>query len=282
MIEIIEQVDTLRKTVQTWREKNLHIGFVPTMGNLHQGHLQLVEQAAKIADKVIVSIFVNPLQFGINEDFSRYPRTFEADCAKLIEANAVFFPSIDTMYPYGMDKQTIVKVPAELTNLLCGVSRPGHFTGVATVVTKLLNLVQPDFAVFGEKDYQQLLVIRRMVADLCLPVEIISAPIYREVDNLAMSSRNQYLTAEQRQLAPQLFATLQNIQTQLQADARDLQRLTTEAYRQLIALGFKPDYVEIRRAVDLQPVTEIDTDLIILVAAFLGQTRLIDNLRVFL
>lgn len=280
MIQIIEKVNELRKTTQTWRDNQLRISFVPTMGNLHQGHLQLIQQARDIADKVVVSIFVNPLQFGVNEDFGRYPRTFDADCEKLHQADAVFFPSIDTMYPNGMEKQTIVNVPTELTHLLCGASRPGHFAGVATVVTKLLNLVQPDYAIFGEKDYQQLLVVQRLVADLCMPVEIIPAPICREADNVAMSSRNQYLTAEQRQIAPQLFVTLQSIQTQLQAGSKAFEQLTTEAHRQLIALGFSPDYVEIRRAEDLQLPGDSDKNLIILAAAFLDKTRLIDNIQV--
>jgi pantoate--beta-alanine ligase len=280
MIQIIEKVNELRKMTQTWRDNQLRISFVPTMGNLHQGHLQLVQQARDIADKVVVSIFVNPLQFGVNEDFGRYPRTFDADCEKLHQADAVFFPSIDTMYPNGMEKQTIVNVPPELTNLLCGASRPGHFAGVATVVTKLLNLVQPDYAIFGEKDYQQLLVIQRLVADLCLPVDIIPAPICREADNVAMSSRNQYLTVEQRQIAPQLFVTLQSIQTQLQAGSKAFEQLTTEAHRQLIALGFRPDYVEIRRAEDLQLPSDSDKNLVVLAAAFLDKTRLIDNIQV--
>ncbi|MCV6637451.1 MAG: pantoate--beta-alanine ligase [Thiotrichaceae bacterium] len=283
-MKTIEAINELRETVQAWHNQGLKVGFVPTMGNLHAGHLQLVDKAKQIADKVIVSIFVNPLQFGVNEDFGRYPRTFDADCEKLTQhgADVVFFPSVDTMYPNGMAKQTIVEVPEELTNLLCGASRPGHFAGVATVVTKLLNLVQPDYAIFGEKDYQQLLVIKRLVADLCLPIEIVAAPICREPDQLAMSSRNQYLTPEQRQIAPQLFVCLQWIAQQLQEGSRDFERWSVEAQRQLNALGFKSDYVEIRRAADLQVPTENDKELVILVAAFLGQTRLIDNMQLSL
>jgi pantoate--beta-alanine ligase len=222
------------------------------------------------------------LQFGENEDFGRYPRTFEADCEQLEQhqVDAVFFPTVETMYPNGIKQQTIVEVPDELTNLLCGASRLGHFTGVATVVTKLFNLVQPDYAVFGEKDYQQLLVIQRLVTDLCLPIDIIPAPICRESDNLAMSSRNQYLTAEQRQLAPQLFVCLQWIAQQLREGSRDFQKWKTEARKQLNALGFKSDYVEIRRAADLQLPNAEDTELVILLAASLGQTRLIDNMRI--
>ncbi|MEK7990077.1 MAG: pantoate--beta-alanine ligase [Thiotrichaceae bacterium] len=281
MMKTIEDINQLRKTVQTWRDQGLRICFVPTMGNLHQGHLQLMDKARQIADKVVASIFVNPLQFGENEDFGRYPRTFEADCWQLQQhqVDAVFFPSVETMYPNGMKRQTIVEVPNELTHLLCGASRLGHFTGVSTVVTKLLNLVQPDCAVFGEKDYQQLLVVQRLVTDLCLPIDIIPAPICREDDNLAMSSRNQYLTPEQRQLAPQLFVCLQWIAQQLQAGSRDFEKWSTEAYKQLAAIGFKPDYVDIRRAADLQLPNSEDTDFVILVAAFLGQTRLIDNIQ---
>jgi len=278
----IEDISILRATIQDWRKQGLTIGFVPTMGNLHQGHLQLVEKAKQQADKVVVSIFVNPLQFGPNEDFARYPRTFDVDCAKLTEyqADAVFVPDVKTMYPNGMEQQTIVEVPESLTNLLCGASRLGHFAGVATVVTKLLNLVQPDYAVFGEKDFQQLRVIQRLVADLCLPIEIVPASICRESDHLAMSSRNQYLTAEQRQLAPQLFATLQTIEQKIQASSRDFQALTAEAKQQLTHLGFKPDYIEICRATDLQQPDENDTAFVILAAAFLGETRLIDNIQV--
>ena len=278
----IEDITILRATIQDWRKQGLSIGFVPTMGNLHQGHLQLVEQAKQLADKVVVSIFVNPLQFGPNEDFERYPRTFDADCAKLTEyqADAVFVPDVKTMYPNGMEQQTIIEVPKSLTNLLCGASRPGHFAGVATVVTKLLNLVQPDYAIFGEKDFQQLRVIQRLVADLCLPIEIMPAPICRESDHLAMSSRNQYLTTEQRQLAPQLFTTLQTIEQKIQAGSRNFQALTAEAKQQLTSLGFKPDYVEICRATDLQQPDVNDMAFVILAAAFLGKTRLIDNIQV--
>lgn len=263
-----------------WRKQQTQsIALVPTMGNLHEGHLKLVDLAKRYADKVVVSIFVNPMQFGKNEDLDSYPRTLDADCQALAErgAAAVFAPQVSDIYPRGLDVQTVIEVP-QISDILCGASRPGHFRGVATIVAKLFNMVQPNFAVFGEKDYQQLQVIRLMVKDLSLPVDIISAPTERAQDGLALSSRNGYLSASERACAPQLYAILQQLQAQLQRGGADVAKLLAEAAQQLTAAGFKMDYLELRRQSDLQPADANDQDLVLLVAAYLGTTRLIDNL----
>ncbi|MBY6064839.1 pantoate--beta-alanine ligase [Pseudidiomarina sediminum] len=263
-----------------WRKQQTQsIALVPTMGNLHEGHLKLVDLAKRYADKVVVSIFVNPMQFGKNEDLDSYPRTLDADCQALAErgAAAVFAPQVSDIYPRGLDVQTVIEVP-QISDILCGASRPGHFRGVATIVAKLFNMVQPNFAVFGEKDYQQLQVIRLMVKDLSLPVDIISAPTERAQDGLALSSRNGYLSASERACAPQLYAILQQLQAQLQRAGVDVAKLLAEAAQQLTAAGFKMDYLELRRQSDLQPADANDQDLVLLVAAYLGTTRLIDNL----
>lgn len=263
-----------------WRKQQTQsIALVPTMGNLHEGHLKLVDLAKRYADKVVVSIFVNPMQFGKNEDLDSYPRTLDADCQALAErgAAAVFAPQVSDIYPRGLDVQTVIEVP-QISDILCGASRPGHFRGVATIVAKLFNMVQPNFAVFGEKDYQQLQVIRLMVKDLSLPVDIISAPTERAQDGLALSSRNGYLSASERACAPQLYAILQQLQVQLQRAGVDVAKLLAEAAQQLTAAGFKMDYLELRRQSDLQPADANDQDLVLLVAAYLGTTRLIDNL----
>ncbi|RUO69747.1 pantoate--beta-alanine ligase [Pseudidiomarina sediminum] len=263
-----------------WRKQQTQsIALVPTMGNLHEGHLKLVDLAKRYADKVVVSIFVNPMQFGKNEDLDSYPRTLDADCQALAErgAAAVFAPQVSDIYPRGLDVQTVIEVP-QISDILCGASRPGHFRGVATIVAKLFNMVQPNFAVFGEKDYQQLQVIRLMVKDLSLPVDIISAPTERAQDGLALSSRNGYLSASERACAPQLYAILQQLQAQLQRAGVDVAKLLAEAAQQLTAAGFKMDYLELRRQSDLQPAEANDQDLVLLVAAYLGTTRLIDNL----
>lgn len=272
----------LQQQSQIWRQQQETIAFVPTMGNLHAGHLSLVEKAFTLASRVVVSIFVNPLQFGAGEDFNEYPRTFEADQAQLqqLKVSAIFYPTPETMYPQGMAYHTTVQVPEDLTNILCGQSRPGHFTGVATVVAKLLQIVQPHYAIFGEKDYQQLLVIRQMVTDLLMPVDIVSMPIYREEDGLAMSSRNRYLTQKQRQSAPYLAKTLQDIKEKILSGQQDFSTVINEAKQQLIAADFTPDYVEIRHAQDLKLPAYTDRPLVILIAAWLGKTRLIDNLIV--
>lgn len=263
-----------------WRKQQTQsIALVPTMGNLHEGHLKLVDLAKRYADKVVVSIFVNPMQFGKNEDLDSYPRTLDADCQALAErgAAAVFAPQVSDIYPRGLDVQTVIEVP-QISDILCGASRPGHFRGVATIVAKLFNMVQPNFAVFGEKDYQQLQVIRLMVKDLSLPVDIISSPTERAQDGLALSSRNGYLSASERACAPQLYAILQQLQAQLQRAGVDVAKLLAEAAQQLTAAGFKMDYLELRRQSDLQTADANDQDLVLLVAAYLGTTRLIDNL----
>ncbi len=271
----------LRDYVKHWRIDGQRIALVPTMGNLHAGHLRLVERARDAAEHVVVSIFVNPLQFGPNEDFKNYPRTLEADKDQLTSAGTelLFAPSVDEMYAGDREQITRVDVPG-LTNILDGKFRPGHFSGMATVVTKLLNMVQPDVALFGEKDYQQLLIIRRLVDDLSLPVEIIGVPTTREADGLAMSSRNQYLTPHERGQAPQLFHTLEALAQDLRAGRREFQRLESEAVRKLSAIGMRPDYVAIRAANMLAVPENGMADLVILAAAWLGKARLIDNIQV--
>lgn len=276
----VHTVAQLRAALARARQEGKRIGLVPTMGNLHEGHIALVEMALQRTDHVVVSIFVNPLQFGPNEDLDSYPRTLAEDQRRLLDAGAhtVFAPSVNEMYPEGMQGHTLVSVPV-VSDGLCGASRPGHFDGVATVVTKLLNMVQPDVAVFGEKDFQQLAVIRKMALDLCLPVQIMGAPIVRAADGLALSSRNGYLDENERRVAPQLYQTLQQLAGQLLAGRRDFDTLLEEARQQLQQAGFRPDYLELRDATTLQPADEHSRDIIILVAAFLGRTRLIDNLR---
>ena len=271
-------VAELRKRVRRWREMNQRVALVPTMGNLHAGHIALVKQARKLADRVVVSVFVNPLQFGPQEDFGAYPRTPDADRLQLAVAGTdlLFMPEVEEVYPGAMDAATRVEVPA-LSGILDGASRPGHFIGVATVVAKLFNMVQPDVAVFGEKDYQQLLVIRRMTSDLCLPVEIVGHPTVREPDGLAMSSRNQYLTKAERAQAPLLQRVLRETAYALRDGGRDFGALQKQAVDKLLAGGFKPDYVEIRQAESLAPPAAGDTRFVVLGAAWLGKARLIDN-----
>ncbi|MGP0171571.1 pantoate--beta-alanine ligase [Pseudomonas sp. NCHU5208] len=271
----------LRAAVAQARAEGKRIGFVPTMGNLHAGHVSLVQIAAQSADFVVASIFVNPLQFGPSEDLDKYPRTLAADQEKLLGAGChlLFHPDVSEMYPQGMASQTRVIVQG-VSEGLCGASRPGHFEGVATVVTKLFNMVQPDIAVFGEKDYQQLAVIRTLVRDLDMPIQIVGAPTQRAEDGLALSSRNGYLSAEQRAAAPALYRGLQAIAEELRRGARDYQRLIEAAQEQQRQAGFVPDYLEIRNAISLRPAVIDDRHLVILTAAHLGKTRLIDNLLV--
>lgn len=278
-MHLIHDIPGLRERVAEWRRNGRRIGLVPTMGNLHDGHLTLVRQAMDLADRVVVSLFVNPLQFGPSEDFDRYPRTLERDCEAVgaVGAHCLFAPDEQQVYPSGRDQQTRVEVVG-LSDLLCGASRPGFFQGVATVVTKLFNMVQPDLAVFGEKDYQQLLVIRRLVADLNLPIEIVPAPIVREADGLAMSSRNAYLKPSERETAPALQRVLQRAAAALQGGDK-IADAEWDAARELTAVGFRPDYISVRRAEDLAPAGPGDRELIILAAAYLGNARLIDNLR---
>jgi len=277
----VQTLEALREQVRTWRVGGERVGFVPTMGNLHQGHLELVRQARQAADRVVVSIFVNPLQFGAGEDFSSYPRTLEADAEKLVGADVdlLFAPGVEVMYPRPQSEQTRVEVPG-ISDILCGASRPGHFAGVATVVCKLFNQVQPDVAVFGEKDFQQLLVIRRMVEDLDMPLEIGGYPTVREADGLARSSRNGYLTTEERVRAPALISTLRMVAEALESGRRDFAAIEQEASALLETAGLKCDYLSIRRAGDLATPDPGDSDLVVLGAAFLGRARLIDNLRV--
>lgn len=270
---------SLRGRLQQWWMAGESVALVPTMGNLHAGHLALVKQARQQADRVVVTIFVNPTQFGVGEDFSSYPRTLERDTRLLTQAEVdlLFAPGVEQLYPGGQCDGTYVEVPG-LSGILCGASRPGHFRGVATVVTKLFNAVQPDIALFGEKDYQQLLVIRRMTRELCLPVDIIAVPTVRESDGLALSSRNGYLTEEQRKRAPLLYKSLLSCKEQIFSGKRDYASLVSQAEADLLAAGFEPDYFEVRRADNLAEPT-IDThELVILAAARLGRTRLIDNI----
>lgn len=277
----VKTLRELRAAIAQARAEGKQIGFVPTMGNLHEGHVSLVEIASQRADFVVASIFVNPLQFGAGEDLDKYPRTLAADQEKLFSAGChlLFHPDVSEMYPHGMASQTRVIVQG-VSEGLCGASRPGHFEGVATVVTKLFHMVQPDLAVFGEKDYQQLAVIRTLVRDLNMPIQIIGAPTQRAADGLALSSRNGYLDAEQRATAPVLYRGLQGIAQELQRGARDYQRLVDAAQSQQREAGFVPDYLEIRNAITLRPAAIDDRYLVVLTAAHLGNTRLIDNLVV--
>ncbi|PNV94926.1 MULTISPECIES: pantoate--beta-alanine ligase [Pseudomonas] len=276
----VKTVRELRAAVARARSEGKRIGFVPTMGNLHSGHAALVAKAAQRVDFVVASIFVNPLQFGAGEDLDKYPRTLAADQEKLLEAGChlLFAPTVEEMYPDGMAGQTRVSVP-QLSEGLCGASRPGHFEGVATVVSKLFNMVQPDLAVFGQKDYQQLAVIRALVHDLNMPIQIIGEPTVRAADGLALSSRNGYLSEEQRAIAPVLYRSLSQIAQAIRSGERDYPKLVAEQQQQLEAAGLRRDYLEIRQAQNLRPATAQDRELVILVAAYLGATRLIDNLH---
>lgn len=274
-------LEELRATVAGWRAAGERVALVPTMGNLHAGHLSLVERAGEHAERVVVSVFVNPTQFGEGEDFEAYPRTLAADrdALEASRASLLFAPGVETVYPFGEAAAVRVRVPM-LTEELEGACRPGHFDGVTTVVSRLLFMVGPEVAVFGQKDYQQLLVIRRMVADLSIPVTVVCAPTVREADGLALSSRNQYLGSSERARAPRLHATLRRVREELLAGERDLARLERDARERLRAAGFAPDYVAIRSAEDLSPAGPGGGALVILAAARLGQARLIDNLLV--
>lgn len=277
----VKTVRELRAAVARARSEGKRIALVPTMGNLHAGHAALVAKAAQRADFVVASIFVNPLQFGAGEDLDKYPRTLAADQETLLAAgcNLLFAPAVEEMYPDGMAGQTIVSVPG-VSEGLCGASRPGHFDGVATVVTKLFHMVQPDLAIFGEKDFQQLAVIRKLVRDLNLPIQILGEPTVRAADGLALSSRNGYLNEEQRASAPQLYQTLSQLAGALRDGRTDYATLLAEANARLQGAGFVPDYLEIRNPLTLQPAGNADRQLVILAAARLGATRLIDNLLV--
>ncbi|MGI4841645.1 MAG: pantoate--beta-alanine ligase [Janthinobacterium lividum] len=276
----VTTIAELRAAIALARRAGKRIGFAPTMGNLHSGHAALVTHARALSDFVVASIFVNPLQFGPSEDLDTYPRTLDADQQRLVEAGCdlLFAPSVAQMYPEGTAVQTRVSVP-ELSQGLCGASRPGHFEGVATVVSKLLNMVQPDVAIFGQKDYQQLAVIRAMVRDLNMPIEIVGQPTVRAEDGLALSSRNGYLDAAQRAKAPVLYRSLSEMAEAIAQGDRDYAGLLERQRKIISASGFTLDYLEIRHAVHLRPATALDHDLVILVAAYLGTTRLIDNLH---
>lgn len=275
---IIETLPLLRQQIRRLRMEGKRVALVPTMGNLHDGHMRLVDEAKARADVVVVSIFVNPMQFDRPEDLARYPRTLQEDCEKLNKrkVDLVFAPSVKEIYPNGTETHTYVDVPG-LSTMLEGASRPGHFRGVSTIVSKLFNLVQPDIACFGEKDFQQLALIRKMVADMGFDIEIVGVPIMRAKDGLALSSRNGYLTAEQRKIAPGLYKVLSSIADKLQAGERDLDEIITIAGQELNEKGFRADDIQIRDADTLLEVSETSKRAVILVAAWLGDARLIDN-----
>jgi len=269
----------LRACIRAWKQEGQRVGFVPTMGNLHAGHFSLVDLARRYADRVVASVFVNPTQFGPSEDFTRYPRTLAEDSVGLVEHNCdlLFAPSVEVMYPFGPEHAMRIHVP-DVGDTLEGAHRPGHFDGVATVVAKLFAMVEPDVAVFGQKDWQQLLVVRRLVRELAYPLEVVAGPIVRDEDGLALSSRNRYLEAHQRVRAPELHATLQWMRDSF-AEGHALQAVEGAAVRRLERAGFQPDYAVVRRAEDLAvPAGDERSGLIALVAARLGSTRLIDNL----
>jgi len=274
-MDILRSVAELRARLQ---REPINV-FVPTMGNLHDGHIQLINLARPRAACVVVSIFVNRLQFGPREDFDRYPRTFEADCAKLQQAgvDVVFAPDEREIYP---EPQTFLIEPSDLQNILEGAFRPGHFRGVATVVLKLFNMVAPRSAIFGKKDYQQYVVLRDMVRQLALPIEIIPAETVRAPDGLALSSRNAYLSADERREAPRLYQTLCRVREEILSGAHDPQRLESDAVVEFARHGWQPDYVAVRRQQDLQPPRAGDTALVVLAAARLGKARLIDNVEI--
>ncbi len=277
----IQKIDEMHAQIRMWRSSGKQIAFIPTMGNLHEGHLSLIKQAHQRADHVVVSIFVNPTQFGKDEDFDSYPRTLHTDSNKLFETGVdlLFTPKTSDLYPHGTKASTRIEVPG-YSDILCGAHRPNHFIGVTTIVTKLFNIVQPDVALFGEKDYQQLLIICRAVEDLCMPITILGVPTIREHDGLAMSSRNSYLSANERQNASTLYKTLKQISKEIVTGKRNYTALEQNALSILKEANFTPDYVSIRRADNLALAQPEDSNLIVLAAARLGRTRLIDNIRV--
>lgn len=280
---IIETLPLLRQHIRRLRQEGKRVALVPTMGNLHDGHMKLVDEAKARADVVIVSICVNPMQFDRPDDLVRYPRTLQEDCEKLNKRKVdyVFAPAVEEIYPQGLEGQTYVDVPG-LSTMLEGASRPGHFRGVSTIVSKLFNLIQPDIACFGEKDFQQLALIRKMVADMSYDIEIVGVPIIRAKDGLALSSRNSYLTAEQRKIAPGLHNVMNSIAEKLIAGNRELQEIIAIAEQELNEKGFRADDIQIRDADTLQELTETSKRAVILAAAWLGQARLIDNQSVTL
>ena len=280
-MDIVTKIAAVREHVRRWRSEGRRVAFVPTMGNLHAGHVSLIDAARRYGDRFVASIFVNPMQFGPNEDFAHYPRTPTQDERMLAEAgcNLMFMPDVAEIYPGGSERATRVDVPG-LSRILDGEYRPGHFEGVSTIVSALFHIVEPDVAIFGEKDFQQLAVIRRMVADLCMPVEIVGAPTVRDADGLAMSSRNQYLTAAERAIAPRIYETLQAAAHRLgarEADFASIERFGVEA---LTKVGMKPDYFAVRVAAVLSAPSPDTKHLVVLAAARLGKARLIDNIQV--
>ena len=279
-METVTTIAAVRQHVRRWRSEGRRVAFVPTMGNLHPGHVSLIEMARSHGDRFVASIFVNPMQFGPNEDFAHYPRTPAQDARMLADAGCdlMFMPDVAEIYPNGSERATRVEVPG-LSNILDGEFRPGHFEGVATVVAKLFHIVEPDVAVFGEKDFQQLTIIRRMVADLCLPITIVAAPTVRDPDGLAMSSRNQYLTDEERQKAPVIHQLLLAAVERLRAGDRDFTAIERNGLQALESGGFRPDYFAVRRADDLSTPQADTRHFVVLTAARLGRARLIDNLQ---
>ncbi|KFA99955.1 MULTISPECIES: pantoate--beta-alanine ligase [Vibrio] len=277
-MQTLADIAELREQIALLKREQRRIAFVPTMGNLHEGHLTLMRKAREHADVVVASIFVNPMQFDRADDLNNYPRTLDEDIAKLTAegVDLLFTPTPEVMYPQGLDKQSFVEVPG-ISHMLEGASRPGHFRGVSTIVTKLFNIVQPDVACFGEKDYQQLALIRQMVSDLAMNIDIVGVPTVREMDGLAMSSRNGYLTMDERQRAPVLAKTMRWINSAIRGGRDDYASIVEDASDQLRAAGLQPDEIFIRDAHSLQPISSDSTHAVILMSAFLGKARLIDN-----
>jgi pantoate--beta-alanine ligase len=280
-LDTVTTIAAVRERVRGWRRAGLKVAFVPTMGNLHAGHVSLIEAARRHGERFVASIFVNPMQFGPNEDFAHYPRTPGEDARMLAAAGCslMFMPEVGEIYPHGPERATRVEVPA-LSRILEGEFRPGHFEGVTTVVAQLFHIVEPDVAVFGEKDFQQLTIIRRMVAELCMPVEIIAAPTVRDGDGLAMSSRNQYLTEAERARAPQIHAALQAAAQRVRSGETDFASIERSGFQTLERAGLRPDYFSLRQAADLAPATPAVRELVVLAAARMSRARLIDNVQV--
>jgi pantoate--beta-alanine ligase len=280
-LDTVTTIAAVRERVRGWRREGLKVAFVPTMGNLHAGHVSLIEAARRHGERFVASIFVNPMQFGPNEDFAHYPRTPREDERMLAEAGCslMFTPEVGEIYPHGAERATRVEVPG-LSRILCGEFRPGHFEGVSTVVAKLFHIVEPQVAVFGAKDFQQLTVIRRMVDDLCMPVQIVAAPTVRDADGLAMSSRNQYLTPSERALAPQIHATLQAAANRLRAGDAEFASIERAGFVALESAGLRPQYFAVRQAADLSSPAADSRELVVLAAARLSKARLIDNVQV--
>jgi|SRR5580658_958692 pantoate--beta-alanine ligase len=280
-METVTTISAVRERVRAWRSAAARVVFVPTMGNLHPGHVSLIETARRHGERFIASIFVNPMQFGPNEDFAHYPRTPREDEGMLAAAGCdlMFTPDVAEIYPHGSERATRVEVPG-LSRILEGEFRPGHMEGVSTVVAKLFHIVDPDVAVFGEKDFQQLTVIRRMVTELCMRVQIVGAPTVRDADGLAMSSRNQYLTAQERRLAPVIYRTLEAAAGRLRAGDAEFASIEHFGFQALEGAGLRPDYFSVRRAADLIPPDPGTRELVVLAAARLGRARLIDNVQV--